>query len=386
MIYRNIGKTGMSAGVIGLGTEHLDNKAYQTVETVIHAALDQGINMMDLFMPGEPVRKNIGRALAGRRDKMLIQGHICSTDINEQYDRSRDLPTVKKYFENLLRCLNTDYIDFGMLFFIDSDRDFSDVFESDILRYAEDLKKQGTIRAIGASSHNPLTARRVVETGVVDLLMFSINPAFDMASARVNVLDYLGEAALDFEKSMDKDRAALYRLCEQTGTAITVMKTFGAGKLLSPQYTPFARPLSAAQCIHYALTRPAVVSVLLGCASREQVLEAVEYLSMDDSRKDYSDIIREHQGDFRGNCVYCNHCLPCPAEIDIACVHKYLDIAVLDEKNIPPAIASHYHALEHQASDCAACGSCEERCPFSVPVIKNMEKAAALFNTASRPC
>jgi predicted aldo/keto reductase-like oxidoreductase len=369
----------MSAGIIGLGTEHLDNKPYQTVETVIHAALDQGINMMDLFMPGEPVRKNIGRALAGKRDKMLIQGHICSTDINEQYDRSRDLPTVKKYFENLLRCLNTDYIDFGMFFFIDSDKDFSDVFESGILRYAEDLKKQGTIRAIGASSHNPLTARRIVETGVVDLLMFSINPAFDMTPARVNVLDYLGETVLDFEKNIDKDRAALYRLCEQTGTAITVMKTLGAGKLLSPQYTPFARPLSVAQCIHYALTRPAVASVLLGCASREQVLEAVEYLSMDDSLKDYSDVIREHQGDFKGKCVYCNHCLPCPAGIDIACVHKYLDIAVLDEKNIPPTIAGHYRALERRASDCAACGSCEERCPFSVPVVKNMKKAAVLF-------
>jgi predicted aldo/keto reductase-like oxidoreductase len=311
---------------------------------------------------------------------MLIQGHICSTDINEQYDRSRDLPTAKKYFENLLRCLNTDYIDVGMLFFIDSDKDFSDVFESDILRYAEELKKQGTIRAIGASSHNPLIARRIVETGVIDLLMFSINPAFDMASARVNVLDYLGDAVMDFEKTMDQDRAALYRLCEQTGTAITVMKTLGAGKLLSPQHTPFARPLSVAQCIHYALTRPAVVSVLLGCSNREQVLEAVEYLSLDAGQKDYSDIIREHQGDFKGKCVYCNHCLPCPAGIDIAGVHKYLDIALLNEKNIPPAISSHYHALERRASDCVACGTCEDRCPFSVPVVKNMEKAAALFN------
>jgi predicted aldo/keto reductase-like oxidoreductase len=335
--------------------------------------------MMDLFMPGETVRKNIGRALAGRRDKMLIQGHICSTDINEQYDRSRDLPAVKKYFENLLRYLHTDYIDFGMLFFIDSAKDFSDVFESDILRYAQDMKKEGRIRAIGASSHNPLTARRIVETGVVDLLMFSINPAFDMASAAVNVLDYLGDAAMDFEKRMDQDRAALYRLCEQTGTAITVMKTLGAGKLLSPRHTPFARPLTVAQCIHYALTRPAVASVLLGCANREQVLEAVEYLNMDEDKKDFSDIIRESQGDFKGKCVYCNHCLPCPQEINIADVHKYLDIALLDEKNIAPGAAGHYHALDHHASECIACGNCEDRCPFSVPIIQNMQKAAALF-------
>ena len=380
MIYRPIGSTGMSASVIGLGAEHLDNKPYETVDRVINAALDQGISIMDLFMPGESVRQNIGRALAGRRDKMLIQGHICSTDIKEQYDISRDLKTIKKYFENLLRCLNTDYIDFGMLFFIDSEKNFTDVFDGDALPYALELKKKGHIRAIGASSHNPVIARKVAETGLVDLLMFSINPAFDMAGAGTNVLDYLDkENPLDYEKNLDPERAALYRLCEQRGTAITVMKTLGAGKLLSPQHTPFARPLTVNQCIHYALTRPAVVSVLIGCAAPEQVTEAVNYLNASEEERDYSSVIQEYQGSMKGSCVYCGHCLPCPSEINIAGVNKYLDIALLDESNIPPSIASHYRALEHRGSECIACGNCEERCPFSVPVMRNMKKAADLF-------
>jgi len=377
MQYRPIGKTGMSASVIGLGAEHLDNKPYETVDTVVNAALDHGINIMDLFMPGEPVRTNIGRALGGRRDKMLIQGHIGSTDINEQYDKSRDLPIVKKYFENLLRCLNTDYIDIGMLFYIDKEKDFTDVFEGESLRYAQELKQQGRIRAIGFSSHDPVIARRVVETGVVDLLMFSINPAFDMASAETYVLDYM--EALDFEKKLNRDRAALYQLCEQRGVAITVMKTLGAGKLLSPEHTPFAKPMTVAQCIHYALTRPAVVSALIGCRSEEEVREAVAYLEKSDAERDYSAVLQDFQGDFKGRCVYCNHCLPCPSEINIADVHKYLDIAVLDEARVPPSIVSHYRSLNRHASDCSACGSCEERCPFSVPIIKNMKKAVALL-------
>ena len=378
MIYRPIGKTGMSASIIGLGGEHLDNKPYETVERVIHAALERGVNMMDVFMPGEPVRQNIGRALAGRRDKVLIQGHIGSTDINQQYDISRELKTIQKYFENLLRCLNTDYIDFGMLFFIDSEKDFTDVFEGDSLPYALELKKQGKIRALGASSHNPVIARKVVETGLIDLLMFSINPAFDMAGPDTYVLDYL-EGKVDIEKKLDPSRAALYRLCEQKGTAITVMKTLGAGKLLSPEFTPFDRSLSVTQCIHYALTRPAVVSVLIGCASVEQVSEAVHYLDAGEEEKDYSAIIERFQGNMKGSCVYCNHCLPCPSDINIADLNKYLDIALLDEKNIPPSVASHYRALQHHGSECIACGSCEERCPFAVQVIRNMRKAASLF-------
>jgi predicted aldo/keto reductase-like oxidoreductase len=380
MIYRPVGNTGMSASIIGLGAEHLDGKPFETVDKVINTALDHGINIMDLVMPGEAVRQNIGRVLAGRRDKIHIQGHICSTDINEQYDRSRDLKTFKKYFENLLHCLNTDYIDFGMLFFIDSEKDFSDVFEGDALPYALDLKKKGQIRALGASSHNPAIARKVVETGLIDLLMFSINPAYDMAPEDTYVLDYMeNDLPLDYEKNLDPGRAALYKLCEQRGTAITVMKTLCAGKLLSPQHTPFSGPLSVNQCIHYALTRPAVVSVLIGCSTQEQVIEAAGYLNAGEEERDYSSVIRDYQGSMKGSCVYCSHCLPCPSKINIADVNKYLDIAVLNEQNIPPSVASHYRALEHHASDCTACGSCEPRCPFSVPIAQNMKKAANLF-------
>ena len=370
----------MSASIIGLGAEHLDNKPYETVEKVVNTALDQGVNIIDVFMPGEPVRQNVGRALAGRRDKALIQGHIGSTDINQQYDISRDIKIIKKYFENLLRCLNTDYIDFGMLFFIDTQQHFNDVFNGGTLPYALELKKQGRIRALGASSHDPVIARKVVETGLIDVLLFSINPAFDMAGTGTYVLDYLEAGkTMDYEKNLDPNRAALYKLCEQKGTAITVMKTLGAGKLLSPEHSPFGRPLTAAQCIHYALTRPAVVSALIGCSTAEQVLEAVNYLNASDEEKDYSGIIKDYQGGMKGSCVYCNHCLPCPSQINIASVNKYLDIAVLDRKNIPPSVASHYRSLEHKAGECTSCGSCEERCPFSVNVTQNMKEAAALF-------
>ncbi len=382
MIHRAIGKTGLSASVVGLGAEHLDEKPYAVVEETIHAALDNGINIMDVFMPGEEVRKNIGKAIAGRRDKFLLQGHICSTDINQQYDISRDLPTVKKYFEDLLRFLNTDYIDFGMLFFIDSEADFKGAFESPVLDYALELKKKGVVRHLGASSHNPVMAKKAVETGLVELLMFSINPAFDMIPPNTKIEDMMGGVGAPVtagDNGMDPDRAGLYRLCESKGVGITVMKTLGAGKLLSPAHTPFARPLTVGQCIHYALTRPAVVSVLIGCQSRAQIEEAAGYCDLTDEEKDYAPIIGSMQSDFRGNCVYCGHCLPCPSEIDIAGVNKYLDIAVLDESRIPPSIAQHYRALARHGSDCVSCGSCEERCPFGVPVMKNMERAAGLF-------
>lgn len=379
MEYRKLGKTGLSASVIGLGAEHLDGKPYAIAEETIHAALDHGINIMDMFMPGDEVRRNIGKALGSRRKEVMIQGHIGSVDLSQQYDISRDLPTCKRYFENLLENLGTDYIDIGMLFFMDSDEAFEQVYSNGIVDYVLDLKEKGVIRHIGTSSHNPEIARKVLETGIVDMIMFSINPAFDMTPAETDVLSTFENLSEQQYVTIDPVRAELYKYCEQKQIGITVMKTLGGGRLLSAEHSPFKKAMSVTQCIHYALTRPGVVSTMIGCQSAKQVEEAVGYLNTTGEQRDYMDIISGYKGGLSGKCVYCNHCQPCPVNIDIAMVNKYLDIATLDTANIPPSIAQHYRTVPASGADCIACGDCEKKCPFSVPIIKNMEVAAELF-------
>ena len=130
-----------------------------------------------------------------------------------------------------------------------------------------------------------------------------------------------------------------------------------------------------------AVSRPAVVSTLVGCQTRQHVRDAVSYLTLSEEELDYAPIISNLKHDFRGSCVYCNHCRPCPSDIDIAMVNKYLDIAKLDENNVPPSIRQHYRDLSAHGSDCVECGSCEERCPFGVRVIENMQQAAAIFES-----
>lgn len=379
MEYREIGKTGHQGSIIGLGCEHLDGKPYEQVDETVNAALEQGINIFDVFMPGREIRENIAKALGNRRKDVMIQGHIGSTDIGQQYDISRDMPIVQRYFEDLLRIFG-GYIDFGMMFFIDSEEDYRGVFDTGFADYVQRLKKQGDIGHIGFSSHNPEMAMRVIETGLPEILLFSINMAFDLYPAETYVLDELGQG-LDSSafRGIDPKRAALYKLCEQKGVGITVMKTLGAGKLISAEHTPFQQPMTVPQCIHYALTRPAVASVMLGCQTRQEVLDAVRYLDMSDSERDYTPVLGTLRNDFRGNCVYCSHCQPCPVDIDIAAVNKYLDIARLDEDNIPPSIRSHYAGLANGGGACIACGNCETRCPFGVPIIENMAAAARIF-------
>ena len=379
MEYRELGKTGRRVSIIGLGCEHIDGKPYDQIKATVDAALERGVNILDVFMPGREIRENIAKAIGDRRDKVMIQGHIGSADVNQQYDISRDLPTVQKYFEDLLRIFG-GYIDFGMMFFIDSDKDYQSVFETGFVDYVTRLKKQGDIGHIGFSSHNPKTAMKAINTGVPEVMLFSINPAFDMLPSTEYVFDHI-ETGLgaNLYRGLDPERAELYKLCSQKQIGITVMKTLGAGKLLNAEHSPFSTPLTVQQCIHYALARPAVGSVLPGCRTPEEVMDVMRYLEMDDSQRDYSEVLGSVRNDFRGSCVYCSHCQPCPAGIDIAAVNKYLDVAHLDDANIPQTIRLHYSSLPHGGDECLDCGACEDRCPFGVPVASNMKEAAKLL-------
>lgn len=379
MEYRPLGKTGLTVSAVGIGTEHLDGRPYEKVEEVIYAAHAAGISMMDLFMPGQTIRGDIGRALKGIRKDFVIQGAIGSVDLREQYDISRDLDTCKRYFDDLLTALDTDYIDCGMFFFMDTMEALQQIQDNGVAAYASELKRQGVLRHIGATSHNPLVARKMVEMGLLETLMFSINPAFDMNPATATLDNMLVEMGDHRLQGVDPDRAALYLLCEQKGIGITSMKTLGAGKLLSAEHTPFQAPLTVAQCIHYALSRPGVASVMLGYSSAEQIQEALKYLTATEQEKDYQALIQGYTGLMQGACVYCSHCQPCPVQIDIASVHRYLDIAKLDADNVPPSVRQHYASLGAHGGDCIACGQCETRCPFGVEIIRNMSTAMEVF-------
>lgn len=386
MKYRTLGKTGMTVSEISLGCEHLQGKPYETVRAVIDAAIDAGINYMDVFMSEPHVRTNIGRALEGRRDRVMIQGHIGSCWIDGQYTVSRDLDECKRGFEDLLARLGTDYIDVGFVHFVDREQDWDSLSESEIMQYVLSLREAGTVRAVGMSSHDPITAKKAVESGLIDVLMFSLNPAYDLVPGDRDMTEIFGEV-IDGKKQdftamkLDPARAALYRACEERGVAITVMKALGMGTLLSAERSPLGIALTEAQCIDYALNRPAVAAVMVGMQRACEVEDAVKYYDLPKEARDSATVLgtlEMFRAEAGGRCMYCNHCLPCPAEIDIAAVNKYLDLVELDGT---PAgsVGAHYTVLGNTASACIGCGACEERCPFDVKVTERMARAVAVF-------
>ena len=379
MRYRELGKTGLRVSEIGLGAEWLERHNEEEVQAVIDRCEGYGINILDCWMSNPQVRSSIGKALQGRREKWIIQGHFGSTWQEGQYVRSRDLAKVEEAFRDLLTRLQTDYIDLGMIHFVDSEAEFRQVMEGEFLAYVKEQKERGIIRHIGMSTHNPQVAKLAALSGEIEMLLFSVNPAFDLLPPSEDLNDYFAESYQEGLGGIDPQREELYKLCEQRGVGITVMKGYAGGRLFDAKTSPFGVALTPVQCIHYALTRPAVASILVGYDTPEHVDAAVAYETAAEEERDYASVLAKapHHA-YGGQCTYCGHCAPCPAGIDIAMVNKLYDLASMQEE-VPATVRAHYQALSATAADCIACGGCETRCPFGVPVVERMEKAKKLF-------
>ncbi|HWQ51896.1 MAG TPA: aldo/keto reductase [Terriglobales bacterium] len=379
MEYRRLGKTDLMASVVGLGCEYFNGKPVETGAAMMDAAMAGGVNIIDIYLSSPDLRSLIGEVLRGRRDKMIIQGHVGSTWQDSQYEKTRDLAECAAALEDLLTRLGTDYIDVGMLHYVDTVEDLE--ASQPLIAFMEQKKSEGVFKCLGFSSHEPAVAAKLVETGKFDVVMFSVNPLFDLVFPDMDRFFTMpADEPYPEELHIDPARAEFYRLCEARGVSITVMKSLAAGGLLDPLDSPFKAAMTVPQCIHYAASRPAVASVLVGVGSVDEVQDALSYCTASKEALDFTHIINNVGGGRDKRCMYCNHCLPCPAHIDVAAVTRLADEAAKGGE--AEELKRRYASLEVKPSACVKCGACLARCPFGIDVVGNLEKAVRLFENA----
>ncbi len=159
-----------------------------------------------------------------------------------------------------------------------------------------------------------------------------------------------------------------------------VMKPFHGGQLLSEITSPLGKALTKTQCLQYALSRPAVLTVVPGVRGLADLRELLPFWETADSvqaptfEKDFSQRVEA------GNCGYCNHCQPCPAKIDIGLVNKYYDLSLAGDE----MAYDHYSKLRVNADACIGCGYCDQRCPFGVKQQAKMQTIANYFRKGER--
>jgi predicted aldo/keto reductase-like oxidoreductase len=115
---------------------------------------------------------------------------------------------------------------------------------------------------------------------------------------------------------------------------------------------------------------------LAGVTDSEQLEESLHTFDATETERDFTGALATLGQYLDGECVYCNHCLPCPEQLEIGPILRLLDEAKVQEDNKAQAL---YDALTVKASACTRCGACAPRCPFGVDVMAKLAETVAYF-------
>ena len=364
MEYRINRRTGDKISVIGLGSSSISQAGEKEGIETLKMAYENGINYFDLAAGDSDCFKYYGEAFKKVRENVMYQIHFGANYETGTYGWTTNLDKIKRSVAWQLSELKTDYIDYGFIHCIDEESDFERYKKDGVLDYIKELKSKGIVKHIGISSHMPKLVNKALDTGLIDMVMFSINPAYDYSRGT-------------YANGSSEERTKLYRRCEKEVVGISVMKAFSGGQLLDEKTSPFGRALTKNQCIKYALDKPGVLTVLLGIRGKEDLEGLLKYNEATEEEKDYSEISEFTPAEATGKCVYCNHCEPCPMGLDIGLINKYYDLSRVGDN----LAKDHYMNLEKTVKDCISCGHCNQRCPFKVDQVSRMKEIEEYFGS-----
>lgn len=384
MNYRRLGKTELMISELSLGCEYVWHSEEQEVVDLVHAAVDAGMNYIDIFVGTPTTRDYFGRALKGIREKVYIAGHFGCIDVDNQYAKTREIEVCEDFLQQFFTRLQTDYIDVLYLHNCDEEEDYNTIFNGPLYQRALELKKEGKVRFIGFSSHNTKIALKAVRSGKIDVLMFPVNPLFNLMP-RDAAMERMFNLKIDQDMSEEErihypTKQELYEECKSRDIGIIAMKPFAAGNVLRNREGGDLQgliSLTPVQCISFALEQSDGIIVLPGFKNVEELNQSLTYFTSSKEEKEYwKDLESSDVLNFKNQCMYCNHCQPCPKSIDVAEVTKLKDLA---EKGMTDDLRQRYAALAANAGDCLLCGSCSRRCPFGIDANANMKRAKILF-------
>jgi hypothetical protein len=318
------------------------------MEEVLGTAVDAGLNYVDLLYAdpkGTDAEfwNSFGPVLRRYRDRLVVAAHWGSGSDQGAED-------CRRRFDDLLAEVGSGYAEIALLTMVDWEAKWNG-WAQESLALLQDYKERGQIGYIGLSGHEASIALKAVNSGQIDMLMYPVN------------LIAHGEA---------RD-GALHQACAAQGVGLVAMKPYFGGTLLFVDGKP--TPITPVQCLAYVLSLP-VATAVPGVKNAEEMRQALHYCQATGEEKDYRPALANVRQVLEGHCVYCNHCLPCPAEIPISDVILLTDWAT---GGVTDELRRGYAGVPVKASACIECGDCLARCPFKVDVVAKMHRATEIF-------
>lgn len=150
MEYRQLGKSGLSLSVVGMGGNtfgrYTDEKG---TSDIINKALDLGMNHLDtanIYNRGVS-EEHLGQAVKGRRSEAVLVTKLGGAMGQGPNMSGSSRQNIMNAAEASLKRLDTDYIDLYLLHFVDKKTPIDET-----LRALDDLVHQGKVRYVGCSN------------------------------------------------------------------------------------------------------------------------------------------------------------------------------------------------------------------------------------------
>jgi len=352
IIYRTLGKTGLSIPVVSFGVMRSDNPS------LVRAAYEGGMKMFDTahgYMNGRNEEMLGGYFSTIPRESFVLATKVKPAGVDSRTGLpSRDTTSESflSMFNLSLSRLKMDYVD---ILYMHSAESVEMVRHKEIVKTMLDLKKQGKVRFIGISTHKnePLVINTMIEDGIWDVVLTSYNYR----------QTYLAEMNSAIEKA------------SATGMGVVAMKTM-AGGWLDRERT---KPVNAQAALRWVISNPNVHTTIPGITAFDQLetdLKVMRDIVLTDQEK--AELVTDAA--FPGlYCNACSNCVPgCPNNLPIPelmraymYAYGYRNAAMASELLSETSVS---------ADPCYSCNRCTANCVRGFDLKEKISDIARLAN------
>lgn len=370
MQYRKM-KDGTEVSILGYGCMRFTSSAgrinLEKAEKEVMLAIENGVNYFDTAYIYSGSEEALGTILERNRCREKVQ---IATKL--PYYLLKNASSVEKLFQEQLKRLRTDHIDFYLMHMLFDVEVWNHLRSIGIEEWIAEKKKAGAIRNIGFSFHG--------DTDTFKALIDAYD--WDFCQIQYNYLDEHTQAG----------RAGLLYAAEKN-IPVIIMEPLRGGKLVDglPEDAKKAiatYPLKrtpAQWAFHWLWDQPQVTCVLSGMNSTQMVAENVA--SADEAgigaftKADHHliDILRQKINQtLKVRCTGCGYCMPCPHGVDIPTAFRCYNQTATQKKFGAVLEYAQVTSLKKDSSamtQCTKCGACEQHCPQHIEIRKELQNA-----------
>jgi hypothetical protein len=329
----------MEVSVIGLGGVQLGSSDTEYAVKVVRKALELGVNYFDTARAYCDSEVKLGIALRGDRERVYISTKTTGRTREDAWQHIR---------ESLQR-LQTDYLDNCHIHALDRDEDIERVLgPGGAIEALVEARDEGLVRHIGCSSHRISVLIKALERFDFEIILASMN---------IVEREPLEE---------------LIPLCVERGAGITIMKPLATGLLPAP--------LALKWLLNQPISTAVPGATTLAEVSENSLVGHLDDFTLNPEEKERSNRIAVELEHVR--CRMCGECEPCPVDIPIWVTlgsddiyNHYRTMGPENFRAFPwsrDRIANHIERRRHLISkiqSCNACGACESKCPYGLPIV-----------------